>query len=86
VTANWNTLQSAAAAIEAAKAAVMASEIVVEGQQAEYESGRTGIQDVLDGQRDLVLARISLSQAEVDYRRARYGLLALVDRLAHAQG
>ncbi|MEL7041643.1 MAG: TolC family protein [Pseudomonadota bacterium] len=86
VTANWNTLQSAAAAIEAAKAAVMASEIVVEGQQAEYESGRTGIQDVLDGQRDLVLARISLSQAEFDYRRARYGLLALVDRLAPAQG
>ena len=82
VTANWNTLQSAAAAITAAEAAVSASEIVVEGQQAEYSAGRTGIQDVLDGQRDLVFARITLSQAEFDYRRARYGLLALVDRLA----
>ncbi|MEP1142257.1 MAG: TolC family protein [Henriciella sp.] len=82
VTSNWNTLQSSAAAIDAAQAAVEASEIVVEGQQAEYSAGRTGIQDVLDGQRDLVLARISLSQAEFDYRRARYGLLALVSRLA----
>ncbi|MEL7032151.1 MAG: TolC family protein [Pseudomonadota bacterium] len=85
VTANWNTLQSAAAAITAAEAAVDASEIVVEGQQAEYSAGRTGIQDVLDGQRDLVFARITLSQAEFDYRRARYGLLALVDRLAPAE-
>ncbi|MEM7330047.1 MAG: TolC family protein [Pseudomonadota bacterium] len=82
ITANWNTLQSALAAIAAAEAAVNASEIVVEGQQAEYSAGRTGIQDVLDGQRDLVFARITLSQAEFDYRRARYGLLALVDRLA----
>lgn len=82
VSANWNTLQSAAAAISASQAAVDASEIVVEGQQAEYSAGRTGIQDVLDGQRDLVFARIALSQAEFDYRRARYGLLALVDRLA----
>ncbi|MEM7460394.1 MAG: TolC family protein, partial [Pseudomonadota bacterium] len=35
VAANWNTLQSAAAAITAGEAAVDASEIVVEGQQAE---------------------------------------------------
>ena len=40
----------------------------------------------LDGQRDLVFARITLSQAEFDYRRARYGLLALVDQLAPAEG
>ena len=86
VTANWKTLESAAAAISAAEAAVDASEIVVEGQQAEYSAGRTGIQDVLDGQRDLVFARITLSQAEFDYRRARYGLLALVDQLAPAEG
>lgn len=86
VTANWNQLQAAEAAIEAANAAVAASEIVVEGQQAEYSAGRTGIQDVLDGQRDLVFARISLSQAEFDYRRAHYALLALVDRLAPAVG
>jgi len=86
VTANWNTLQSAAEAIIAAEAAVDASEIVVEGQQAEYSVGRIGIQDVLDGQRDLVFARITLSQAEFDYRQARYGLLALVDRLAPSEG
>ena len=85
VTANWNRLQAAIAAIEAAKAAVAAGEIVVEGQQAEYSAGRTGIQDVLDGQRDLVFARITLSQAEFDYRTARYRLLALVDRLAQAE-
>lgn len=85
VASNWNTLQSAAAAITAAEAAVEASEIVVEGQQAEYSAGRTGIQDVLDGQRDLVFARITLSQAEFDYQRARYGLLALVNRLAPAE-
>ena len=85
VSANWNTLQAAAAAIEAAEAAVAAGEIVVEGQQAEYRSGSTSIQDVLDGQRDLVFARISLSQAEFDYRRARYELLAIVDRLAPAE-
>ena len=81
VTTAWNALIGAAAAIEAAEAAVAASEIVVEGQQAEYQAGSTSIQDVLDGQRDLVLARISLSQAEFDYRSARYELLALIDKL-----
>ena len=84
VSSNWNTLQAAIAAIDAAKAAVRASEIVVEGQQAEYKSGSTSIQDVLDGQRDLVFAKISLSQAEFDYRRARYGLLALTSQLEPA--
>ena len=64
----------------------MASEIVVDGQQAEYSVGRTGIQDVLDGQRDLVFARISLSEAEFEYRRAHYALTALVDRLVPAEG
>ena len=58
---------------------------MVEGQQAEYRSGSTSIQDVLDGQRDLVFARISLSQAEFDYRRARYQLLAIIDQLAPAE-
>ena len=82
VTSDWNRLQAAIAAIEAAEAAVEASEIVVEGQQAEYKSGSVSIRDVLDGQRDLVFARISLSQAEFDYRRARYGLLALINQLA----
>ena len=85
VTANWNTLQSARLASEAAEAAVQASEIVVEGQQAEYRSGSTSIQDVLDGQRDLVFARISLSQAEFDYRRARYSLLAIISQLVDAE-
>lgn len=84
VSSNWNTLQAAIAAIDAAEAAVRASEIVVEGQQAEYKSGSTSIQDVLDGQRDLVFAKISLSQAEFDYRRARYGLLALTSQLEPA--
>lgn len=82
VTSNWNTLQAAIGAIAAAEAAVEASEIVVEGQQAEYRSGSASIQDVLDGQRDLVFARISLTQAEFDYRRARYGLLSLINQLA----
>jgi len=85
VTADWNQLQSALAAIEAAEAAVKAGEIVVEGQQAEYTSGSASIRDVLDGQRDLVFARISLSQAEFDYRRARYGLMALIEQLAPAE-
>ncbi|MEM9765939.1 MAG: TolC family protein [Pseudomonadota bacterium] len=82
VTANWTALLAVAAAIDAAQASVEASEIVVEGQQAEYRSGSANIRDVLDGQRDLVFARISLSQAEFDYRRARYELLATMDRLA----
>lgn len=82
VTSNWTTLKAAEAAITAAEAAVAAGEIVVEGQQAEYRSGSTSIQDVLDGQRDLVFARISLSQAEFDYRRARYQLLAIINQLA----
>lgn len=82
VTANWTTLVAVAAAINAAQFSVEASEIVVEGQQAEYRSGSANIRDVLDGQRDLVFARISLSQAEFDYRQARYELLATIDRLA----
>ncbi len=78
---NWRQLGDAQARRIAATSAIEAATQSVKGLEIEYEAGRRTVIDVLDGQRDLVIAMISLSQAEHDYRVIHYELAATTGRL-----
>ena len=82
VTRSWRQLAEAEARRLAATGAIGAAELSVRGLQIEYEAGQRTLIDVLDGQRDLVVANISRSQAEHDYRAILYELAATAGRLA----
>lgn len=82
VARSWRQLGEAEARKIAAAMAIEAASLSVRGLQIEYEAGRRTLIDVLDGQRDLVTANISLSQAEHDYRATLYELAAVTGRLA----
>ena len=71
---SWRQLSDAKVRRQAAANAIAAAELSVKGLQLEYEAGRRTVINVLNGQRDLVTARISLSQAEHDYRVSQYEL------------
>jgi len=84
VARSWRQIGEAEAQRLAAAMAIEAAALSVRGLQIEYEAGGRTLIDVLDGQRDLVIAKISLSQAEHDYRIAVYELVAAAGRLAGA--
>lgn len=86
VSRSWRQLGEAEARKLAAKMAIDAATLSVRGLQIEYEAGRRTLIDVLDGQRDLVTANISFSQAEHDYRVTLYELAAVTSRLARTVG
>lgn len=85
VTRSWRQLGEAEARRLAAEMAIDAAALSVRGLQIEYEAGGRTLIDVLDGQRDLVIAKISLSQAEHDFRAILYELAAATGRLAGSQ-
>ena len=76
VTRSWRQLAQAENKRVAAKQGIEAAKQSVKGLQLEYEAGQRTVIDVLDGQRDLVQALISLSQSEFDVRVSRYELFA----------
>lgn len=82
VSRSWRQLGEAETRRLAAAMAIDAAALSVRGLQIEYEAGGRTLIDVLDGQRDLVIANISLSQAEHDYRVTLYELAAAAGRLA----
>lgn len=86
VARSWRQLSEAEARRLAAAMAIDAAALSVRGLQIEYEAGGRTLIDVLDGQRDLVIANISLSQAEHDYRVTLYELAAAAGRLAGEAG
>jgi len=77
----WRQLEGARLRKIAASQAIEAATLSVKGLEIEYEAGRRTVIDVLDGQRDLVTARISLTQAEHDLRVTQYELAAATGRL-----
>ncbi|VAV98947.1 hypothetical protein MNBD_ALPHA05-887 [hydrothermal vent metagenome] len=81
ISRSWRQLADAEARRIAAAHAINAAAASVKGLQIEYETGRRTVIDVLNGQRDLVIAMISLSQAEHDYRIIQYELAATAGRL-----
>lgn len=74
VSRSWRQLVEAEARRAAASLGIDAAKQSVRGLQLEYEAGQRTVIDVLDGQRDLVQAEISLSQAEFDLRVRQYEL------------
>ncbi len=86
VTRAWRQLTEAKTRRIAAQLGIEAATQSVKGLQLEYEAGQRTLIDVLDGQRDLVLAQISLSQATFDVRAAAYELAAAAGLILEAFG
>lgn len=82
VSRTWAEITAAEAQSQAARKAIDAAELSVTGLKMEFEAGRRTVIDVLDGQRDLVDTKISLSQAEFDLRVAQYELATVLGRIA----
>ena len=82
VTSAWGEMIAAESRQKAAQRGIVAAELSVEGLAMEFEAGRRNVIDVLDGQRDLVDAKISLSQASYDFRIAQYELAAAIGLIA----
>lgn len=83
---SWRQLVEAENKRVAAKQGIEAAQQSVKGLQLEYEAGQRTVIDVLDGQRDLVQAQISLSQSEFDVRVSRYELFAATGSIFDAFG
>ncbi|MEO1251981.1 MAG: TolC family protein [Pseudomonadota bacterium] len=81
---SWRQLAQAEFKRIAAEKGIEAAKQSVKGLQLEYEAGQRTVIDVLDGQRDLVLAEISLSQAEFDLRVSQYELAAATGAILQA--
>jgi outer membrane protein len=84
VTRSWRQLTEAVTRRVSAREGIDAAKQSVRGLQMEYEAGQRTVIDVLDGQRDLVQAEISLSQAEFDLRVSRYELAAATGAILDA--
>ncbi len=82
VVAAWGSHQAAEASIIAARAQVAASQIALNGVLEEQKVGQRTTLDVLDSQRELVDARVSLVTAERDRIVAAYNLLSASGRLS----
>ena len=83
VSRTWSEITAAKARRAAAIESIEAAERSVEGLKVEFEGGRRTVIDVLDGQRDLVETKISLSQAEFDLRAAAYELAGALGAIKH---
>ena len=81
VSRSWGELNAAIRRRDAAIKAVEAAELSVYGLKLEFDAGRRTVIDVLDGQRDLVDTKISLSRADFDIRIARYELAAALGQI-----
>lgn len=72
----WRQAGEAISRLAAASSGIDAAQQSVKGLQLEYEAGQRSVIDVLDGQRDLVIAQINASQAEYELRVSQYDLAA----------
>ena len=81
VASSWNFYVALGQTITAARAQVSAQQLALEGVREEYQAGSRTTLDVLDAQREVVNARITLVQAERDRVVAAYQLLAATGQL-----
>ncbi len=81
VASSWNFYVALGQTITAARAQVSASQLALEGVREEYQAGSRTTLDVLDAQREVVNARITLVEAERDRVVAAYQLLAATGQL-----
>jgi len=81
VIASWGQLEAANASIIAGRAQVAANQLALNGVIEEQKVGQRTTLDVLDAQRELINARVSLVTAERNRVVAAYAVLATVGRL-----
>ena len=81
VVSNWGILQSTAAEIQSAHAAVDANRIALEGVREEEKVGQRTTLDVLNAQLEYLTSQIGLVTALRDRLVAEYSLYAAVGRL-----
>ena len=77
----WNAYVAYADIITNARTQVSASELALNGVQQEYQAGTRTTLDVLNAQRDLVVSRTTLVNAEKNRVVAAYQLLASIGHL-----
>lgn len=77
----WQQSRAARARIAAAKLQVAAARDALKGVTIETQVGERAFFEILDAQRELVNAEVSLARAKHDLYVANYGLLATVGRL-----
>ncbi|MEP3278525.1 MAG: TolC family outer membrane protein [Stappiaceae bacterium] len=81
VIASWGQYKASEASIVAGQAGVRAEQLALDGVVEEQRVGQRTTQDVLDQQRSLVNARVSLVQAQRDRIVAAYALVSSVGGL-----
>lgn len=79
--ASWAAYQASIRSILAARTGVFAAQLALQGVVEEQRVGQRTTLDVLDAQRDLVSAQVTLVQSERDKEVAGFTLLAAVGRL-----
>ncbi|MFC2953184.1 TolC family protein [Marinicaulis aureus] len=86
VNRTWRQLEQAKARRVAAESGIEAARQSVRGLDMEYSAGQRSVIDVLDGQRDLVIAQINASQADYEVRVTQYELAAATGTIFDAFG
>jgi outer membrane protein len=81
VTSSWNAYVEAGQRIKAARAQVSAARLALDGVRQEYIVGSRTTQDVLDAERDVLNAQISLVAAQRDQVVAGYQVIGSVGKL-----
>ena len=77
----WNVYESQSAAIEAAKSAVRANEMALDGIRDEQIHGRRTVLDVLNAEQELLNSRVALTRARHGRVSAYFAVLAAMGRL-----
>ena len=77
----WETFMTARARIESIRRQVAAADIAREGVMREQEVGQRTVLDVLDAEREALMAKTALVNAERDYVVASYNVLAAMGKL-----
>ena len=80
----WERVTSARAGYEASLVTINANEVALRGLILENRSGLRTTLDVLDGERELLAARLTTYQARQQYYLACYALLQVTGQLTAA--
>jgi outer membrane protein len=84
VVSSWSMLDAARASIQSSKAAVVSSEIALDGVRQEAAVGQRTTFDILQQQQILLSARVSLVTAQRDRVVASYAVMSAIGRLSAA--
>jgi len=78
---SWEALQAARERVPAFEAQVQAAELALDGVRKELDVGTRTTLDLLDAERELLSAQVSLTNSRRDRTAAAYRLLAAIGRL-----